>query len=528
VSRRSTILLPSDRDGTSQSGRSSAALDPSHVAIDERSSADLLAFVRELAKQIRFVEADEQAGELREAGTWAPFVNHSELQVADVIAWLTDPERFQGEHARWLGRPHFALLLTFIELLGHARTQLNGLTARHLDYYYREILRMQPEPAVADRAAVVFELATRARELGLPAGTALLAGRDSAGVPRVYRLERELIVNRARVAQLRSVYVDRRITGIADVRKNASLTARDAFMQTLALALGEPGPGDAVPELDGQPITIELLLGLAPVLEFANDHLKLEQHELRSLMKLVRRRAAAAPEWQRINTLLGKPELGASRNFAANFTAAVGVLDFEKDGLPQVANLDDLYEHRNDPKLGEAPSVREYIDANLSELGPNKDVAFANFEALMLIKRRIDAEWAEVNRLLERAGRRRRALLTWSLETQDPSDFAGNLAKALGSQWREHWPAALGSIAAFANDVAALEAYDLHIRRLEQHFSMAIERLATVVAFVQQLGPSAESHKFDWREIDRILADAHREMIHEISTRSSPRCCQPS
>jgi hypothetical protein len=508
LSRRSTILLPSDRDGTSQSGRHLPALDPSHVAIDERTTADLLGFVRELAKQIRFVEADESANELRDAGNWSAFVNHDQLGIADAIAWLADPDRYDGEQARWLGRPHFALLLVFLELLGHARTQLNGLTGRHLDFYYREILHMLPEPAVADRAAVVFKLGSRASEARLAAGTALLAGRDSAGVPRIYRLERELIVNRASVEQVRSVYVDRRITGIADVRKNASSTAAEAFMRTLELALGDPAPGDKLPKFNGQPITIEFLVNLVPLLGFASSQLRLEPHELRTMMKLVRRRAAADPEWTRINVLLGRPQLGASRNFDANFASVVGVLDFENDTLPQVANLDDLFDFR------QQPAVRAYIDTELKELGPNPEAAFATFEAIMRLKRRIDGEWSEINRLLERAGRRQRDVLTWSLESKDPSDFAGNLAKALGGSWHAAWPAGLPSLASFANDAQAIAAYEQHVRALERHFSTSAERLASLVAFAEKLGNNSEAHEFEWREIDRILADAHREKIH--------------
>ncbi len=499
MTRRSTILLPSGRDGTSQTGRRLPALDPDYVAIDERSTADLLAFVQAFAEQIRFFMASSAGDdELRDAGSWSAFAkreaggNHAAISIADMVAYIADPTRFEGEQARWLGRPHFALLLTFLELLGHARAQLNGLTARHLDYYYREVLRMLPLPALADRAAVVLQLASRVDHVRVPAGTALRAGRDSAGVERIYRTERDIDVNRAQVAALRSVYVHRRITQIPDVRRDASLTAQQTFDRMLALALGTPNPGDAVPAYSGQAIDRAFIVGLGPLLGFASQKLFLDQHELRAMMKLVRRRNEADHEWAEINRLLKLANPAKPRDFAANFAAAVGVLDFEKDGLPQVKNLDDLYEHRAEK------DVRAYIDKELAEIG------YANFEALMPIKRRIDAEWAEINRYLESVGRRQRGVLAWSLEPADPTAFAANLQKALGSAWPPPWPAPSKTI----------EEYEARVRSLEAHLSMSAERLAVVSAFVDELGANSEAHELDWTEIDRILIDAHREKVY--------------
>ena len=121
MSRRSTILLPSSHDGTSQRSRALAALDPGYATIDERSSADLFAFVQALVEKLRYWTADEVEDQLREAGSWQAFASNPDLSVADIVAYAREPERFTGEQARWLSRPHFALLLTFIELLGRAR-----------------------------------------------------------------------------------------------------------------------------------------------------------------------------------------------------------------------------------------------------------------------------------------------------------------------------------------------------------------------------------------------------------------------
>ena len=42
----------------------------------------------------------------------------------------------------WNGHePHYALFLAFLQLLEYARDEANGLTAEHLDFYYRDVLR---------------------------------------------------------------------------------------------------------------------------------------------------------------------------------------------------------------------------------------------------------------------------------------------------------------------------------------------------------------------------------------------------
>ncbi len=483
MSRRSVLhLSPGNRDGTSQRARRPAALDPAYARIDERTSADLLRFVRAYAEQLRFFEHEVKPGGVR---TWASFASREDVSIADMAAYLEEPERFTGERARWLGRPHFALLLTFVELLGHARDHLNGFTRRHLDYYYRELLQMALEAPVADRAAVVFGLRPGVTEVRLPAGTELSAGKDAEGVERIYRTEREFVVNRAQVAQLRSVFVDRRVTGISDVRANRSLTAPRALEEMLALALGSPAPGDPVPKWEGtHEINHGFLTGLRGVLDFVRSSLFLEHHELRALMRLVRRRAEDEDaEWDEINRLMGVTRPANPRDFQANLQAA---------GLPERSDPDDLYAHRTDP------DVRVFIDTYL-------EAGYKNFVLLMQIKLRIDVDWAEINCLLERVGRRQRGVPDWSLpHDAPPSDFDGNLALALEGRWPPPWPEGTSGI----ND------YDVLLRRLEEHLAIPVERLETLVAFAEQIDGHPQSEDFDWSAVDRILADAAQRAEH--------------
>jgi hypothetical protein len=178
-------------DGQSQGQRYPAELDPQKIKIDDRTVEDLLSFAARWAQHIRFFSPETNALD----GTWAPL--------------------FDGaiEKVRTLGikaelNSHLALYVTFLRLLGHAQDYLNGLTERHLDFYFKQVLRFEPEEAVPDRAHLLFELKKNVAGEKLPAGTVLKAGKDRNGKELFYGLVKDVLVNASKIESLRSVFVD--------------------------------------------------------------------------------------------------------------------------------------------------------------------------------------------------------------------------------------------------------------------------------------------------------------------------------
>lgn len=102
--------------------------------------------------------------------------------------------------------PHYALFLAFLRLLDHARAETNTLTARHLDFYYRQILRLKEKPAEPGHVHLLAELARQADSHEIAAGALFKAGKDDAGVDVVYANDRTFVANRSKVAALKSVY----------------------------------------------------------------------------------------------------------------------------------------------------------------------------------------------------------------------------------------------------------------------------------------------------------------------------------
>src|SRR5262249_18302590 len=159
------------------------ALDPDYVAVDERSAHDLLALAHAFTRRLGYYDAQD-----RRAGDWTGFLGGDDLQA---LAALVDYTRAPGQGAVPVDSPHLALFLAFLRLLRHPRDLINTLTGRHLTFYYSQLLQMSRKSAVGDRVHVLVKLATGIDQARLAQGTALRAGKDSAGRERIYRTDRE-------------------------------------------------------------------------------------------------------------------------------------------------------------------------------------------------------------------------------------------------------------------------------------------------------------------------------------------------
>ena len=506
------------RDGTSQAGRLQAALDPGYVSLDERSYEDLLAFAWRYAGELKYVDEDD-----REAGDWRAFFGPDaadggdlESSLGEIVAFMADPDSVAPERRAVFERPHFALFLTFLQLLRHAQDKQNGLTARHLDFYYRDVLGMTKKPAVPDRVNVLLETVADVEELELPAGTLLAAGQDDLGEDLVYRTDRRILVNRATIGRLSSVFADKRITGIREGREETRGTARDKALAMLSIALGDPLPGDPLPPYRRRAADFALLKDLRAVIDFARDGLELKFFELRDLVTAKRRRDGADDDWAAINRLFEKAgrtrqsgfklEPERPRDFDANLAKAIGGKP-SFAGITQVESVYDLYaEYQKDPREELTRFIREklYFDDP------------TDFTGLMQIKGRVDADWTEINRTLERAGQRKRKDPTYQLSPEpgssarfDPSDFVANVKAALGTP-------AFGALEEGAA-IADVEQYHDAVRRVEAYFHLSAESLSyllAVVADYAEPGAGGDTRKptsRDWDKVYRLLAEAYRD-----------------
>lgn len=216
-------------DGKSQSQRFLETLDPKSFKLHDLNMADWLLFAYNFAKHVNYFEKDNNTVP---EGNWQDFFNYFEIDQESIprretIAYkkleknvLRTLSDFENERTL---TPHLSLFVCFIKLLEFSQEKFNNLTKRHLDFYYGEVLKIEKKEAVADKAYVIFELAKKAVQEKIPAGTSLDGDKDAQGKKRVYKTNEEFVANQAKVVELKSFLNDENKQELKLARKTDSL-----------------------------------------------------------------------------------------------------------------------------------------------------------------------------------------------------------------------------------------------------------------------------------------------------------------
>nr|WP_321357104.1 hypothetical protein [uncultured Draconibacterium sp.] len=187
------ILLP--REGTEQQLRFIKALDPAWVKLNDFGLEEWMKFAWDFADHVNYFDTkNEQVP----AGNWQDFF----IAKDELTSFLEELEN--GLEIT----PHLALFVTFLKLLDTTKKHFNRLTQRHLDFYYKRVLKLEKQAATPDTVHVLFELAKNAEAEIIAKSTGLDAGKDTVGKKLIYKTEENLVANRAKVAALKSVYND--------------------------------------------------------------------------------------------------------------------------------------------------------------------------------------------------------------------------------------------------------------------------------------------------------------------------------
>lgn len=186
------IKNPLRRDGTSQADRFPAALDPSYVKVDDRTEKDLVDFTWSFAALVKYYGLDNL-----EDGDWQVFVEKLK-EIADGNATVA------GGYLD----PHLGLFRSFLNLFRIHQAEINKIPKKHLDLFFKRILKIGKQASRPDSVHVLFEPAKNAKPALVPKGTLLKAGKDDTGIELNYSVDEDIIVNQAKVSSLMSVFVD--------------------------------------------------------------------------------------------------------------------------------------------------------------------------------------------------------------------------------------------------------------------------------------------------------------------------------
>ena len=110
--------------------------------------------------------------------------------------------------------PHLALLFAFLKLFRHLQDDLNTFSKKHLDFFYKEVLRLKSKEAVPDKVHLVFEIQSQLDQYLLKKGLVIKDGKDSNKVEILFALDDEIVVNKTQVAEKRTLFINNQVHGI--------------------------------------------------------------------------------------------------------------------------------------------------------------------------------------------------------------------------------------------------------------------------------------------------------------------------
>ena len=108
-----------------------------------------------------------------------------------------------GEH-----EPHHGLLFAFLRLFRYFQGDLNKLTHQHLDFFYKKVLRIEPKDLIPDKAHLIFEIAKHLESYPIEKGRAFKDGKDANNADILFKLDDEIVIDKAKVSSLKTLYLN--------------------------------------------------------------------------------------------------------------------------------------------------------------------------------------------------------------------------------------------------------------------------------------------------------------------------------
>ncbi len=131
--------------------------------------------------------------------------------------------------------PDTTLLRVFVRLLEQFKNQLNTISGKHLEFYYKDILKQSRQSAAPDKVFICTTLAKRDQIFNLPIHTLFDAGQDVNKNPILYESIKDVSLNPAQV-----------VSAYTLVKRNVSEEFVSLFLKKI------PNPGSIQKDEDGQ------------------------------------------------------------------------------------------------------------------------------------------------------------------------------------------------------------------------------------------------------------------------------------
>lgn len=107
--------------------------------------------------------------------------------------------------------PHLGLLFAFIKLFEKLQNNLNEYTKKHIDFFYKDVLKLKPKKEVPDQAYIVFEIQKELDKYLLKEGLLVKDGKDINKEEVLFSLDDDIVVNQAQVKDVRTLHLNNQV-----------------------------------------------------------------------------------------------------------------------------------------------------------------------------------------------------------------------------------------------------------------------------------------------------------------------------
>jgi hypothetical protein len=154
---------------------------------------------------------NEDIPERKDAGEDEHFLKSNFATFCNAVSLIQEstrkllPEALESQ----IHNPAIGMYVAFLKLYEKVQHKLNEFSAKHLDFYYRKVLKTQPRKTIPDRAYLIFETDVADREVLIKAGTEFTAGIDENNKDIIYTANNNLLVSSTRVELLYTLFLER-------------------------------------------------------------------------------------------------------------------------------------------------------------------------------------------------------------------------------------------------------------------------------------------------------------------------------
>ena len=164
--------------GMLQTDRPALAPSADAMQVSGRRFVDLVKRTAKFAESVSFYGDDN-----RVRGNWSVFFS----QIYDAENSRVRTEVIDDMVRTSSVPPHLALLFAFFKMLLVEQDDLNKLTDRQLEFYFREILAFDPAKVTEGSVTVFADLAKNIPSVSIPKGMLFDAGKEAGGLLRECR-----------------------------------------------------------------------------------------------------------------------------------------------------------------------------------------------------------------------------------------------------------------------------------------------------------------------------------------------------